>query len=97
MAEEMQWASHGTIKATKLHNEPIALRIVAPTEPCIRAYITIGGVYSSKLQSLPSEEEDDTNSPGWGYTTMPPGRAWRPHRPGTVASYGESPSGDCPS
>ena len=45
MAEEMQWASHGAIKAMELCNEPIAIKIVAPTEPHIRAYITIGGGY----------------------------------------------------
>ena len=27
----------------------------------------------------------------------PPGRAWRPHRPGTVATHGGSLSGDCTS
>ena len=45
MVEEMQWASHGAIKATELHNEEIAIKIVAPTEPHIRAYITVGGGY----------------------------------------------------
>ena len=43
MAEEMQRASHGTIKATELGDKLIAIRIVAPTEPHIRAYITVGG------------------------------------------------------
>ena len=74
MAEEMQWASHGAIKATELCNEPIAIKVVAPTEPHIRAHITIGGGYPSKLQSPPSEEEDDTNSPTgnahWGGGTL---------------------------
>ena len=42
MAEEMQQASCGAIKVTKLCNELIAIKIVAPTEPHIKAYITIG-------------------------------------------------------
>ena len=41
MVEEMQWAC-GAIKVTELHNEPIAIKIVAPTEPYIRACITMG-------------------------------------------------------
>ena len=44
MAEEMQWASGGAIKVMELHDEPIGIKIVAPTEPHIRAYITIGGL-----------------------------------------------------
>ena len=44
MAQEMQWASRGATKVTELHNEPIAIKIIAPTEPHIRAYITIGEV-----------------------------------------------------
>ena len=63
MAEEIQWASCGAIKVMELCNKSIAIKIVAPTEPHIRAYITVGGGYPSKLQSLPSEGEDDTNSP----------------------------------
>ena len=43
MVEEMQWASHGAIKAIELYNKLIAIKIVAPTEPHIRAYITVGG------------------------------------------------------
>ena len=42
MAEEMQLASHGAIKATELHDELIAIKIVAPIEPHIRAYIMVG-------------------------------------------------------
>ena len=42
--EEMQQASCGAIKAMELHNKPIAIKIVAPTEPHIRAYITVGGL-----------------------------------------------------
>ena len=49
MAEEMQWASHGAIKATEFHNELIAIKIVTPTEPHTRAYITVGGGYPTKL------------------------------------------------
>ena len=41
MVEEMQWASCGAIKATKLHDEPIAVKKVAPTESHIRAHITV--------------------------------------------------------
>ena len=74
MAEEVQWASHGAIKAMELHDEPIAVKIVVPMEPQIRLYITIGGGYPSKLQSPHSEEEDDTNSPTgnphWGWGTL---------------------------
>ena len=43
-AEEMQWAPCGAIKATELCNKPIAIKIMAPTEPHIRAYITVGEV-----------------------------------------------------
>ena len=32
MTEEMQWASHGAIKAMELQDEPIAVRTVAPLE-----------------------------------------------------------------
>ena len=74
MAEEMQQASHGAIKAMELCNKPIAIKVVAPTEPHIRAYITIGGSYPSKPWSLYSEEEADTNSPTgnphWGGGTL---------------------------
>ena len=63
MVEEMLWASCGAIKVMELHDDSIAIKIVAPTQPHIRAYITVGGGYPSKLQSLSSEEEDDTNSP----------------------------------
>ena len=71
-AEEMQRASCGAIKVTGLCNKPIAIKVVAPTEPHIRAYVTVGG-YLSKQWSPPSEEEDDTNSPTgnphWGRGT----------------------------
>ena len=74
MAEEMQQASCGTIKATELHNESIAIRTVAPLEPHIRAYITIGAGYPSKPQSLPSEGEvypnSPTGNPHWGGGTL---------------------------
>ena len=63
MVEEMLQASHGAIKATELHDEPIAIKTVAPTEPHVKAYITVGGGYPPKLQSLPSEEEADINPP----------------------------------
>ena len=66
----MQWASHGAIKVTELHDKLITVKIVAPTEPQVKAYIQIGGGYPPKLQSPPSEEEDDINSPtgnpDWG-------------------------------
>ena len=55
MAEEMQWASHGAIKAMELYDESIAVRTIAPWEPHIRVYITVGGGDPSKLQSPPSE------------------------------------------
>ena len=58
----MQWASHGAIKVTELCDKLIAVKIVAPSEPHIRAYITIGGL-PPKPQSPPSEEEDDINPP----------------------------------
>ena len=38
--EEMQWASHVATKVTELHDKLIPIKIVAPTEPHIRAYIT---------------------------------------------------------
>ena len=44
MTEEMQQASHGAIKVMELCNELIAIRTVAPSEPHIRAYITVGEV-----------------------------------------------------
>ena len=62
MVEEMQWASHGAIKAMELHDESIAIRTIAPSEPHIRVYITVGGGDPSKLQSLPSEGESYPNS-----------------------------------
>ena len=48
MAEEMLWASCGAIKAMELCDESIAVKTVAPMEPHIRAYITVGGGYPSK-------------------------------------------------
>ena len=70
LVEEMQQASCAAIKVTEICNESIAIKIVAPTEPQIRGYITVGGDYPSKLQSLPSGEEDDSTSPAgnphWG-------------------------------
>ena len=49
MTEEMQWVSHGATKAMELHNEPIAIRTIAPLEPHIRVYITVGRDDPSKL------------------------------------------------
>ena len=49
MAEEMQQASCGAIKAIELHDELIAIRTVSPSEPHIRAYITVVGGDPSKL------------------------------------------------
>ena len=43
-AEEMQQASHGVIKVKELCDESIAIRTVAPSEPHIRVYITVGEV-----------------------------------------------------
>ena len=63
MAQEMLQASRGAIKATELHDKLIAVKIVAPTEPHVKAYITVGEGYPTKPQSLPSEEEDDVNPP----------------------------------
>ena len=51
MAEEMQWTSHGVIKATELHNKLITFKIVAPTEPHVKAYIHVGEGYPPKLWS----------------------------------------------
>ena len=45
MVKEMQQASHGAIKVTELGDELIAIKIVAPTEPHIRGYITVGEGY----------------------------------------------------
>ena len=56
MAEEMQWASHGAIKVTTLHDKLIAIRIVAPTEPHIRAYITVGGGYPLNCNLCPQRK-----------------------------------------
>ena len=63
MTEEMQRASHGTIKVMELHDEPIAIRTIAPSEPHIRVYLTVGEGDPSKLHSLPSEGEGDPQSP----------------------------------
>ena len=49
MAEEMHWASYGAIKAMELYNESIAIRTIAPSEPHIRVYITVGEGDPSKL------------------------------------------------
>ena len=62
MVEEMLKASSGAIKATELCNEPIAIKIVAPTEPHVKAYITVGEG-TPLNHNLPSEEEDDINPP----------------------------------
>ena len=43
MTEEMQQASCSAIKAMELQDEPIAIRVVAPLEHHIEAYITIAG------------------------------------------------------
>ena len=48
MAEEMLQASHGAMKAMELHDELIAVKIIAPTEPHAKAYITVGGGYPPK-------------------------------------------------
>ena len=63
--EEMQWTSCGAIKATKLCDELIAIKTVAPTEPHIRAYIATAGEWLpiQTMESPASEEEDDTNPP----------------------------------
>ena len=49
MAEDMQQASCGAIKAMELCNKLIAIKIITPMEPHVRAYITVGGGYPSKL------------------------------------------------
>ena len=46
--EVMQWASCGAIKAMEWCDEPIPARTVAPSEPHIRVYITVGGGDPSK-------------------------------------------------
>ena len=43
-----QWASHGAIKVMEIYDELIAIKIVAPVEPHVRVYITVGGVYPTK-------------------------------------------------
>ena len=90
--------SHGAIKVTKLHNELIAVIIVAPTEPHIRAYITVGGGYPLNCDLYPQRKRmtliHQLLTLTMGYSAMPPDRAWRPHRPGTAATHGGSPSGD---
>ena len=55
--EEMQWASHGAIKAMELWSKLIAIRVIPPSKHHIRAYIAAGE--HSKLQSLPSEGEGE--------------------------------------
>ena len=100
-AEEMQWASCGAIKATELCDELIAVKIVAPTEPHIRAYITVGEGYPLNCHLHPQRKRMTqihhlVTPTRVGYTATPPGRARRLHRPGTVATQGGSLSGDCP-
>ena len=69
MAEEMQLASHGAIKAMEVCNESIAIKTVAPVESHIRAYIIVGGL-PCEPWSPSSEGENDTNlptgNPHWG-------------------------------
>ena len=94
MAEEMQWPSHGAIKVTALCDKPIAVRIVAPTEPHIRAYITIGGGYPLNHDLYPQRKRITqihqlVTLIGVGYSVIPPGRAWR-----TSETHGGSLSGD---
>ena len=48
MVEEMQLASHGGIKVTELHDESIAIRTVAPSDPHLVAYIAAWGGDPSK-------------------------------------------------
>ena len=55
IVEEMQRASHGAMKTMELHNKSIAVKTIVPSEPQIRAYITVGGGYPFKLQSPPLE------------------------------------------
>ena len=52
----MQWASHGAIKATELCEEQIAIKIVAPTEPHIRASLTVGEVTPLKHNIHPQRK-----------------------------------------
>ena len=75
MVDEMQQASCGAIKVTELCNKLIAIKIIAPMEPSGKDVHHCRGGYPSKLWSLPSEEEDDTNAPTgnphWGgYSAM---------------------------
>ena len=49
MVDEMQQASLGAIKVMELCNELIAVKILAPMEPQVRVYITVGGGYPSTL------------------------------------------------
>ena len=63
MAEEMQQASHGAIKTMELCNELIAIKIVVPTEPHIRAYITVGGNYPLNHNLHPQRKRMTLNSP----------------------------------
>ena len=54
---------HGAIKVTELQEEAIAVRVVAPSETHVKAYVMAVGRDSSKLQSLPSEEEENPTHP----------------------------------
>ena len=53
----------GAVKVTELQEESIAIRAVAPSETHVKAYIIAVGGDSSKLQSPPSEEEEEPHSP----------------------------------
>ena len=93
-AAEIQQASCGTPKVTELCNKLITMKIVAPTEPQVKVYIQVGGGYPPKLWSLPSEEEEDVNSPignpDWGGVLCNAFRCIK-----TRGSRGGSPMGDC--
>ena len=101
MTNKVVWTwTCGTIKATELCDELIAIKIVAPTKPHIRAHITVGGVTPLNHVLCPQKKRMTqihqlVTLTGVGYSAMPPGRAWRPCRPGTAATYGGSPSSDC--
>ena len=62
-ANEMQWATHGAVKAIELHEEAIVIRATAPSATHIRAYMTAVGGEPPKTQSPPSEGEMEPHSP----------------------------------
>ena len=61
--EDMQHATHRAIKATVLQDKATAVRAMAPLEIHIKVYVRAVGRDPSKLQSPPSEKEENPIHP----------------------------------